>query len=262
MNCGSSSAASDTVLRSCSPGSYLAILTSSLQTLNNDLILHKKESARKNFVFQSFDCLFGVIRHHIGSVRNKFFDFFLTTNSTFLAFAAGQTSSISPSPAALQKPLPLSPETALQRYGSSILRLALSYLHNMADAEDILQDTMLRLLSAAPVFESPEHEKAWLLRVAINLCKNHLKASQKRAYEELSESLACDIPDDLSFVWEAVSALPVKYREVIHLFYQEELSTSEIALLLDSKEATIRSLLFRAREKLRKQLKEAYDFEE
>ena len=66
---------------------------------------------------------------------------------------------------------PLSPEEALHRYGSPILRLALSYLHNLPDAEDILQETMLRLFSSAPSFESPEHEKAWLFRVAINLSK-------------------------------------------------------------------------------------------
>ena len=157
---------------------------------------------------------------------------------------------------------PLSPEEALHRYGSPILRLALSYLHNLPDAEDILQETMLRLFSSAPSFESPEHEKAWLFRVAINLSKNRLKANRRRSCEELPESLTCAMPEDLSFVWEAVSTLPIKYREVIHLYYQEEMTAARIAALTGAKESTVRSLLFRARGMLKKQLKEAYDFEE
>lgn len=157
---------------------------------------------------------------------------------------------------------PLSPEEALHRYGSPILRLALSYLHNLPDAEDILQETMLRLFSSAPSFESPEHEKAWLFRVAINLSKNRLKANRRHSCEELPESLTCAMPEDLSFVWEAVSTLPIKYREVIHLYYQEEMTTARIAALTGAKESTVRSLLFRARGMLKKQLKEAYDFEE
>ena len=67
--------------------------------------------------------------------------------------------------------------------------------------------------------------------------------------------------EDLSFVWEAVKELPEKYREVIHLFYEEGLSTAEIAQILGRKEATVRSDLLRGREKLRIILKEAYDFE-
>ena len=157
---------------------------------------------------------------------------------------------------------PLSPEEALPRYGSPILRLALSYLHNLPDAEDILQETMLRLFSTAPSFESPEHEKTWLFRVTINLSKNRLKANRRRSCEELPESLTCAMPEDLSFVWEAVSTLPIKYREVIHLYYQEEMTTARIAALTGAKESTVRSLLFRARGMLKKQLKEAYDFEE
>lgn len=65
-------------------------------------------------------------------------------------------------------------ETALDRYGNSILRLAYSYLHNLSDAEDILQDTLLKYIQAAPAFESGGHEKAWLLTVAANLSKNKL----------------------------------------------------------------------------------------
>lgn len=152
-------------------------------------------------------------------------------------------------------------ERLLNEYGSSILRIAYSYLHNRSDAEDILQETMIRYLQAAPDFQSPAHEKAWLLKVAANLCKNRLNYERIRETDELHEELTAEHREDLAFVWEAVSSLPVKYREVIHLFYHEGYSTAEISGLLDRKESTVRSDLRRGRQKLKEILKEAYDFE-
>ena len=150
---------------------------------------------------------------------------------------------------------------ALDRYGNAILRCAYSYLHNMADAEEILQDTLLKLLTAAPHFESGEHEKAWLLRVAANLSKNRLEYNALRVSDELDENLAEEGRKDLSFVWDAVKDLPVQFREVIHLHYYEGYSTEEIAKILGRNPATVRSDLRRGREKLKTVLKEAYDFE-
>lgn len=149
----------------------------------------------------------------------------------------------------------------LDSYGNSVLRLAYSYLHNMADAEDILQETLIRYLRSAPQFESSDHEKAWLLRVAANLSKNRIDYNRVRLSEELNEEIAADEKNDLSFVWEAVKQLPQTQCEVIHLFYQEGYSTAEIAKLLSRRESTVRSDLRRGREKLRGILKEAYDFE-
>lgn len=150
-------------------------------------------------------------------------------------------------------------EALLTQYGSSILRLAYSYLHNMDDAEEILQDTLIQYLKTAPVLEQEAHEKAWLFRVAGNLSKNRIAYNKVRSTDELKESLAAEQREDLSFVWEAVKDLPVKYREVIHLFYYEGLSTAEIAAILEQKESTVRSHLMRGREKLRTILKEGYD---
>ena len=150
---------------------------------------------------------------------------------------------------------------ALDRYGNAILRCAYSYLHNMADAEEILQDTLLKLLTAAPHFESGEHEKAWLLRVAANLSKNKIEYNALRVSDELDENLAEEGREDLSFVWDAVKDLPVQFREVIHLHYYEGYSTEEIAKILGRNPATVRSDLRRGREKLKTVLKEAYDFE-
>ena len=150
---------------------------------------------------------------------------------------------------------------ALDTYGNAILRCAYNYLHNMADAEEILQETLLKILTSAPNFESEEHKKGWLLRVAANLSKNRLEYNALRVYDELSEDLAKEGREDLSFVWEAVKDLPTQFREVIHLHYYEGYSTEEIALILGRNPSTIRSDLRRGREKLKSVLKEAYDFE-
>lgn len=145
-------------------------------------------------------------------------------------------------------------------YGSSILRYAYSYLHNLSDAEEILQDTLIQYMRKTPHFENAAHEKAWLLRVAGNLSRNRLDYNAVRRTDGLSEELIAQEREDLSYVWEAVKELPVKYREVIHLFYQEGLSTGEIARLLQRKESTVRSDLARGRLKLKSILKEGYDF--
>ena len=153
-------------------------------------------------------------------------------------------------------------EHILDEHGSSILRLAYSYLHNMSDAEEVLQDTLLRFLKTAPTFENSTHEKAWLLRVAGNLSKNRIDYNKVRATDELSDTLKAEKREDLSFVWDAVRSLPLPFREVIHLFYYEGYSTAEISRMLDRKESTVRSDLRRGRLKLKEILKEACDFEE
>ncbi len=152
-------------------------------------------------------------------------------------------------------------EHLLDAYGNSILRLAYSYLHNMEDAEEVVQDTLLQYLQTAPTFTDLTHEKAWCLRVAGNLAKNRIKYNRVRDADELNEELVAEDREDLSFVWEAVKSLPVKYREVVHLFYHEGYSTAEIADILKMNEATVRSNLFRGRAKLKEVLKEAYDFD-
>ena len=149
----------------------------------------------------------------------------------------------------------------MDKYGNSILRFAYSYLHNMSDAEEILQDTLLSYLVNQPAFANEAHAKAWLFRVAGNLSKNRIRYNSYRNHDELMEELVAEEKEDLRFVWEAVGQLPENYREVIHLFYQEGFTTAEIAAILGRREVTVRSDLSRARKKLKEILKEAYDFE-
>ena len=149
----------------------------------------------------------------------------------------------------------------LNLYGNDILRLSYSYLQNMQDSEDVLQETLIRYIQKAPVLHNSSQQKAWFFRVAINLCKDKLRYQKSHGSDELKETLAEEKRTDLSFVWEAVKSLPVKYREAIHLFYYEGYSIKEISELLKRKESTIRSDLRRGRAKLKNILKEEYDFE-
>ena len=152
-------------------------------------------------------------------------------------------------------------EHLLDTYGNAVLRMAYSYLHNMSDSEDILQETLIKYLKTQPVLDSPEHEKAWLLRVASNLSKNRLDYNRLRDTDELEETLVSQEREDLSFLWEAVKQLPDANREVIHLFYYEGYPTAQIAKILNRRESTVRSDLRRGRKRLKKILKEEYDFE-
>lgn len=153
-------------------------------------------------------------------------------------------------------------ERLLTEHGNSILRLAYSYLHNMSDAEEVLQDTLIQFLKTTPALDGPEHEKAWLLRVAANLSKNRLDYNKVRLADELDEELIAEEREDLSFVWEAVKALPANQREAVHLFYYEGCTTAEIGKILGRRESTVRSDLRRGRARLKEVLKEAYDFGE
>ena len=154
-------------------------------------------------------------------------------------------------------------ENALKLYGNSLLRLAFSYVHNIQDAEDVLQDSLIQYMRKAPVFENEAHEKAWLMTVVSNACKNRLRHTKRLKEDELTEF----VPDereaeDLSFVWQCVKELPDKYGEVLHLYYYEGYSTAEIAAILSKNEATVRSLLMRGRNMLKAPLEDIYGYEE
>lgn len=152
-------------------------------------------------------------------------------------------------------------EKIMDDYGDTILRVAYSYLHNMSDSEDILQETLIQVIKTNPTFENETHKKAWLIRVASNLSKNKIDYKKLRDTDELNEELVANEKEDLAFVWDAVKQLPEKFREVIHLFYQEGYSTKDISEILGRNESTVRSDLKRGRDQLKMILKEAYDFE-
>ena len=80
-------------------------------------------------------------------------------------------------------------EAALNTHGDCLMRVAYTYTKNMDDARDMVQDVFVRYITSAPEFLTPEHEKAWLIRVTINICKNHLTSAYRKTYAELDENM-------------------------------------------------------------------------
>lgn len=142
----------------------------------------------------------------------------------------------------------------VDNYSDMILRLAYTYLKNMSDAEDVCQDVFIKIYNKNKTFENSEHEKAWIVRVTINACKDALRWSQRRQFSPIDE-LSLPIKDDKNKeVVAIVLELPIKYRSVIYLHYFENYSTAEISKILHRNEATVRTQLKRARELLKSKI--------
>lgn len=145
---------------------------------------------------------------------------------------------------------------AIERYGDMVRRLCLVHLKNPADTEDIFQNVFLKYVLSPVVFESPEHEKAWLIRVTINACRDLVKSFFRSRTVPLEELLDQPAPlsEEHKEVLEAVLALPPKYRDAVYLHYYEGYTAAEIGKLLGKNTNTVYTLLTRAREQLRKTL--------
>ena len=152
----------------------------------------------------------------------------------------------------------------LDKYSDMVLRIAYTYLKNRADAEDIVQDVFLRIIDKKPSFNDESHEKSWLIRATINMCKNKVNMfwnKNKCSIDDVQEFAVSDKYNTDTSVFQAVMALGEKYRVVVYMYYYEGYSTPEIADVIGKNETTIWSLLHRARNKLKDMLKEDYDFE-
>ena len=143
-------------------------------------------------------------------------------------------------------------EEVYQRHVVMLYRVAYSFMKNGPDAEDMVQEAFVRLLHSGMTFQSPEHEKAWLIVTVSNLCKSALRSPWQRreALDAITEpSTVEDAPLDEAL--DAVLALPEDYKLPVYLFYYEGYPTAEIARMLDVAPATVRSRLNRARKKLK-----------
>jgi RNA polymerase sigma-70 factor (ECF subfamily) len=148
----------------------------------------------------------------------------------------------------------------LDKYSTMLIKLAFTYVKNRADAEDMIQDVFVSLMKRTAGFESEEHEKAWLIRVTINKCKNYLKSSPNRLHVPLDEEVSY-LPPEQSEVLSVVLSLPSKYRTVLHLFYYENYSMNEIAKMLSKRPATIGTWLSRGRNLLKTKLIGGFEYE-
>lgn len=146
-------------------------------------------------------------------------------------------------------------EALVARHAQAVYRLAYARTGSREDAEDVTQETFLRLVRAAPEFADDDHCRAWLLRVAMNCAGDLFRSAWRRHTRPLEEAEQLPAPEE-GGVLEAVLALPERYRAPIHLFYYEGLSTAEIAAVLGKSEGAVRTRLSRARTMLRGVLEE------
>ncbi len=144
---------------------------------------------------------------------------------------------------------------AVDVYSNMLYQLCVTMLGNCADAEDAVSETFVRYITKSPpCFHSEEHRKAWLLRVAANLCNDMCRLRRRHAHVNIEDVYdLCEQPHD-SHVLEDIMRLPVKYRTVLHLHYIEGYSTNEIAQILSISPAAVRKRLQYAREKLKLEL--------
>ena len=148
-------------------------------------------------------------------------------------------------------------EQVYRTYGPSLYRFCLIQMKNPADAEDILQEVFCKRLYRAPVFASPDHERRWLFRVALNQCRDAWKRSS-RSELPLEAASAAVTPEELGLL-DHVAALPESQRTVLHLHYYEGYTAPEIAQLLGRLPSTVNTQLRRGREQLKTLLeKEGY----
>ena len=142
-------------------------------------------------------------------------------------------------------------EQAVHKYADAVTGVCVMRLQNYADAEDCFQNTFSKLYFKSPDFESEEHMKAWLIRVAINECSSYMRKNRRTPAAEQYREEGVPFDFDRSDMSWALFKTPTKYRGVLYLYYCEEYKVKEIAKILQKNENTIKSLLKRGREVLR-----------
>ena len=139
----------------------------------------------------------------------------------------------------------------VETYSDMLLRIALNRVRSLPAAEDIVQGVFERLMRRRPIFESREHEKAWLIRTAVNLCLTDLRAESRHGNLPLDENVATEFGEDTYEVLDAVQTLPPPDRYAVYLYYYEGYGIKDIGHLLKEPEGTVSSRLSRARKKLK-----------
>ena len=148
-------------------------------------------------------------------------------------------------------------ESCYNKHFDFVYRLSFTYVKNPADAEDVAQETFVRLYRQEGKFASEEHVRRWLLRVAVNLSKDMLRSHWNQKRQEFDENMPKEIfgwQEDQKEIWQEVAALPEKYRLVLYLYYYEGYSVREIGQMLRCSTSAVKMRLKRGREKLRESL--------
>lgn len=147
--------------------------------------------------------------------------------------------------------IPPDARRAVEEYGNSLYRLCTVILQNSEDARDAVQECFLKYITKAPDFKDSEHEKAWLIRVATNICKDMLRYRKHTNLLSLDEIRTVSTSEDNAQILGMLMMLEEKYKTVLHLHYVEGYGTQEISSVLGVSNAAVKKRLQRGREKLR-----------
>lgn len=145
-------------------------------------------------------------------------------------------------------------ETKYYKYKDLLFRIAFTYVKNSEDSEDILQEVFCKPLYSSPKFQSDEHEKRWLIRITVNMCKNHLTTYWNRNKTDLENIEAFEMTTDEARILDEVLSLPNKIKMVVYLHYFEGYKCREIADILKIRESAVKMRLKKGRELLKLQL--------
>lgn len=137
------------------------------------------------------------------------------------------------------------------KYAEDIYRICLIYLKLREDAEEAAMDAFIRLMEKTPQFENDAHEKAWLIKTAVNICRDMRKSAWRKKVIADDEVLSYMTTEEEESIMEDVLALPPKYRVIIYMHYYQGYKAAEIGQMLNMKESTVLSRLSRGRMKLR-----------
>lgn len=142
----------------------------------------------------------------------------------------------------------------IEQYANTLFRMCFVILKHEQDAQDVLQETFIKYMEKAPEFKNEQHEKAWLLKVASNLCKDLLRFKRRNAYVDVEElEKYCKEPEEAEVLKE-VMLLPAKYKSAIHLYYIEGYKMEEIAGILGISENAVKKRMQRGRDMLKSRL--------
>jgi len=145
--------------------------------------------------------------------------------------------------------------TKYNLYGKMLFKIAIVNLGNKEDAEEAMQEAFCKLLYHAPKFNDDEHEKAWLIKITVNLCRDMLRSVWRKRVVKMEDiEKYYDDPSDTGVMKEII-VLPVKYKTVIYLYYFEDYSVKQISEILKAKESAIKMRLQRGRQLLKIELK-------
>ncbi len=154
----------------------------------------------------------------------------------------------------------ISIEKVIEKYANMVYRIALTRCGTVENAEDVFQDVFIKYSQKERMFQNSEHEKAWFIRVTLNLTKNQKQSLWNKKITNLDENIVFENKEEQE-VFSIVCELPQNYRTVVYLLYYEGYKVKEISKLMKTSEGTIKTWLFRAREILKEKIEGGFENE-